>query len=35
MEIAMGNKISWRGKNVFITGCTGFLGAKISPMIGD
>ena len=33
MEIAMENKISWRGKNVFITGCTGFLGAWLTKAL--
>jgi CDP-glucose 4,6-dehydratase len=30
MEIAMETKFSWRGKNVFVTGCTGFLGAWLT-----
>src|SRR4030042_992747 len=35
MEIAMGNNVSWRGKNVFITGCTGFLGAWLIQALVD
>ena len=33
MEIAMENKSSWQGKNVFITGCTGFLGAWLTKAL--
>ena len=29
----MENKASWRGKNVFITGCTGFLGAWLTKTL--
>ncbi len=29
----MENKISWRGKNVFVTGCTGFLGAWLTKAL--
>jgi CDP-glucose 4,6-dehydratase len=35
MEIAMENKLPWRGKNVFITGCTGFLGAWLTKALID
>ncbi len=31
----MDNKVSWRGKNVFITGCTGFLGAWLTQALVD
>ena len=35
MEIAMVNNVLWRGKNVFITGCTGFLGAWLTKALVD
>ena len=31
----MEEKISWQGKNVFITGCTGFLGAWLTEALVD
>ena len=31
----MVNNVSWRGKNVFITGCTGFLGAWLTQALVD
>ncbi|MHB8104027.1 MAG: GDP-mannose 4,6-dehydratase [Dehalococcoidales bacterium] len=31
----METKFSWRGKNVFITGCTGFLGAWLTQALVD
>ncbi len=33
MEIVMEKNVSWRGKNVFVTGCTGFLGAWLTQAL--